>query len=119
MRPLATSWPPPRRTALANGGALEDAELGDGAADLGDVDPRYRAVLALGDESQVDDPDDAAVDEVDQVRDRLAGRLPALPLDQHVVDRADLQAFLTHPPNRPSVAVLSISNATGICRTRG
>ena len=52
--------------------------------------PGDGAVLALGDEGEVEDPDQAAVDQLDQVRRDLAVGLAAGPLDQHVVDRAHL-----------------------------
>ena len=124
MRPLATSWPPERRTALANGaaqvfsktssaaevpgssalagladvvvgeqprgGALEDGQLGHVAAEVGDLEAGDGAVLALGDEGEVEDADQAAVDQVDQVRRHLAVRLAARPLDQEVIDRSHL-----------------------------
>ena len=124
MRPLATSWPPERRTAAANGaaqvfsktssaaevpgssaapasstsssdeqargGALEDRQLGHLAAEVGQLEAGDGAVLGLGDEGEVEDPDQAAVDQVDQVRRRLAVGLAAGPLDQQVIDRSHL-----------------------------
>ena len=124
MRPLATSWPPERRTAAGEGrgpgvledeqggrgaglqraaglvdvvvgeqprgGALEDRQLGHLAAEVGDLEAGDRAVLGLGDEGEVEDPDQPAVDQVDQVRRHLAVGLAARPLDQDVVDRSHL-----------------------------
>ena len=124
MRPLATSWPPERRTALAKGaaqvfsktsraaevpgskapaassmsssesspgsGALEDHQLRHLATEVGDLQPGDGAVLGLGDEGEVEDPDQPAVDQVDQVGRHLAVGLAARPLDQQVVDRSHL-----------------------------
>ena len=74
----------------AGGGALEVRECLDLVAEVGDLQPGDVAVLVLGDEGQVDDPDQPPVDEVDQVRRGLAVRLAAGPLDDQVVDRAHL-----------------------------
>src|SRR3954468_10272589 len=79
------------------GGAVELAPATAAAVDLADVQRRDGAVLALHQERDVEDPDDAAVDEVDDQRHRLTGRLPARPLDHDVVDRAHLfELFHAH-----------------------
>jgi hypothetical protein len=76
-------------------------ELGEAAAllrELGEVQRRHRSVPALGQEREVEDPDDAAIDEIQQERHHLAGdRLLAVPLQNHVIDRAHLfELIFTH-----------------------
>ena len=75
----------------------------DLVAEVGDLQRRDGAVLGLGDEGEVEDADQAAVDEVDQVRHRLAGRLASRPLDEQVIDRSHLTELIAgqaDPPRR-------------------
>ena len=54
------------------GHSLEDLELLDLLAEIGDLEARDRAVVALRDEGEVQDADQPAVDEVEQQRRGLA-----------------------------------------------
>ena len=85
----------------ARGGAFEDRQLGDFAAEVGELERGDLPVLVLGDEDEVEDPDQAAVDQVDQVRRHLAVRLLPGPLDQQVVDRPYLVG--SSPSTGPSL----------------
>ena len=159
MRPLATSWPPERRSATATGAAqrfsqtstaadgarlerrgrllqvvlAEQAgrrprELGEGPALvrlLGEVPSAHRPVGVLDEERDVEDPDDAAIDEVQQQRHHLAGhRLVAGPLQHHVVDRAHLiellfahdDSFVTLTCRHGPIPVLSNGRLPALCR---
>src|SRR3954453_3419648 len=79
------------------GGAVELAPATAAAVDLADVQRRDGAVLALHQERDVEDPDDAAVDEVDDQRHRFTGVLPARPLDHDVGDGAQqIELFHAH-----------------------
>ena len=76
----------------AGRGAVHYGEL---ATDLGGLDRRDRAVLALDHERDVEDPDDAAVDEVEYQRGHLTPWLSlARPLEHHIVDRSHLFELL-------------------------
>ena len=124
IRPLATSCPPERRSATANGAAqrfshtstpatvpgssavggllevVRTEQAGRGAlelrepfpiGELGEVERAHGAVLALGQEREVEDADQAAIDQVQQQRHDLArDRLVAVPLEHHIVDRSQL-----------------------------
>ena len=172
MRPLATSWPPERRSATATGAAqrfshtstrgrraglqrggglfevvlAEQAgrralELGEARA-VGASSARSIAAtepsVVLDDERDVEDADDAAVDQVQIRAAYLAGdRLLARPLEHDVVDRAhDFSELLfahgvsfapcgRRPPGGPTRAgVVSdrraprgSAGATGACRS--
>jgi hypothetical protein len=69
-------------------------EIGQAVAllrDLREVPRRDRAVLVLDDESEIEDPDDAAIHKIQQQRHHLAGhRLLTVPLQDHEIDRAHL-----------------------------
>ena len=106
MRPLATSWPPERRSATAMGAAQRFSQTSTAATVPGssavaassrsswpsrpddapsnsarpasssssvEVDRRDRPVQVLGEERDVEDPDEPAVDEVQEQRHHLAG----------------------------------------------
>ena len=82
------------RAQQARGGALELGERVAEVRQLGRIDG---AVLVLGDERDVEDPDDASFHEVHEQRCRLALRLSPRPFDDDVVDRAHLlQLFVGH-----------------------
>ena len=63
---------------------MEPAALGEGVGELEDLD---EAVVGLADDEQVEQPDDAAVDEVHERRAGLAGQPVTGELEQDVVDR--------------------------------
>ena len=123
MRPLATSWPPDRRTATATGAAQRFSQTSTAADVPGsraaaassrssspsspddapsnsanpsppvqgpDLERDHRAVLVLGHEGDVEDADDAAIDEIEQQRRDLAVRLAPRPFEDDVVDGAHL-----------------------------
>jgi uncharacterized integral membrane protein len=87
MRPLATSWPPERRTAVAKGAAQAFSKTSSAAEVSADA-----PVLVLGDEDEVEDPDQAAVDEDDQ----------AVPGDEVVVGEGDPQGHRPSLYGRPT-----------------
>ena len=82
--------------------ALEDGEIELAVAvEVGDRDARNRSVGALLDEREVDDPDDAPVDQVDEVGEALAGQLVRVrELDDQIVDRAHLVDVVAHAEPR-------------------
>jgi len=71
-------------------------KLGGVAAEIGELQRLDGPILTLRQEGEVEDPDQAAVDEVDQVWRDLPFRLLAGPLDQHVVDRPHLDVIGVH-----------------------
>jgi hypothetical protein len=81
---------------------LGDEQGGGGAGlegagrlvDVGDLQAGDGAVLGLGQEGEVEDPDQAAVGQVEEMRHRLSGRLPSGPLDQHAIDRPHLSQVI-------------------------
>jgi hypothetical protein len=106
----------------ARGGTLE---LGEGRGRLLEVpqlDRGHRPVPVLGHEGDVEDPHDAAVHQVQQQRRHLVGRgLPAGPLQDDVVDRAQLlELHFTHGPLLSSVhdpAIVTAAAWTRITRS--
>src|SRR5262245_60810295 len=69
------------------------------AIEVGQLDGVGRAVVVPGDEHEVEDADQPAIDEVDEGREALAGHLAARELHDQVADRA--QGFVGHgaPPS--------------------
>src|SRR5688572_15488143 len=100
-----------RAAGLENASGLVDVILADQAGrralehrevefavvvEVRDRDPLDRPVEVLADEDQVEDADDAAVDEVDEVREGLPVHLAAGKLDHDVVDRPHLVKVVGH-----------------------
>ena len=79
-----SSWPSKPEDAPSN--SARPVSCG---RDLSQVDGGHRSVLGLDEESEVEDPDHAAIDEVQEQRHHLTGDwLIAGPLQHDVVDRA-------------------------------
>jgi hypothetical protein len=82
-------------TEQAGRRALEIGEAPALLRDFREVPCPHRPVLVLDDEREVEDPDEAAIDKIQEERHHLAGdRLIAGPLQDHVVDRAHLFELL-------------------------
>ncbi len=69
----------------ARGGSLEDRQIG---AQILQLEPDDSAVRLLPDEHQVEHANDAAVDQLQEERQALAGRAAVRELDHREVDRA-------------------------------
>src|SRR4029077_21015529 len=65
-------------------------------AELGDVHAGYGSVFRLREEREIDDPDDAAIYEIDEHRQALSGHLVSGELDNEVVDRAHFSLVVAH-----------------------
>ena len=76
---------------------LEDREVELAVAvDVAQLERPHRAVGVAGDEHEVEDADQPAVDEVDEDREPFAGHLVAGELDDQVADRSQRVRFVCH-----------------------
>src|SRR5262249_10030060 len=80
----------PRRRPVEDG----DVDLAVGV-EVRDLDPGNRSVVATHHEREVEDANDALVDEVDQDRKSFSGHLAAREFDDQVADRPE-RLFICH-----------------------
>ena len=79
---------------------------------IGEGDDPQGTVFALGDKDEVQDPDDASLDKIDQDRQALPGHLGAWELDDQIADRAQRVILLCHLCN--SLHLDAVVRALGI-----
>ena len=88
------------------GDALEDGEVDRPVmVQIRQPDDPQGAVLTLGDEDEIQNPDDALVDEINQDRQALAGHLAPRELHDQIADRPQAFVALCHVRSFSSDAV--------------